>query len=91
LEEVNLPDLYYDIVYFDGFAPRKQAELWSLSNLTKLYRAMKPGARLVTYTAKAQLRRDLKQAGFDALLVKGPPGKKEMTLAIKRDLRAESN
>lgn len=84
LEDVKLPEVYYDVVYFDGFAPRKQAELWNVDNLAKLYDAMKPGARLVTYTAKAQLRRDLKQAGFDAGLVKGPPGKKEMILAIKR-------
>jgi tRNA U34 5-methylaminomethyl-2-thiouridine-forming methyltransferase MnmC len=88
LEDVQLPEAYYDVVYFDGFAPRKQAELWNLSNLTKLYHAMKPGARLVTYTAKAQLRRDLKQAGFEAGLVKGPPGKKEMIVAVK--LRTEN-
>lgn len=85
LEDVQLPEAHYDVVYFDGFAPRKQAELWNLSNLTKLYLAMKPGARLVTYTAKAQVRRDLKQVGFETLLVKGPPGKKEMILAIKRN------
>ncbi|MDB5274187.1 MAG: hypothetical protein JWO58_2554, partial [Chitinophagaceae bacterium] len=84
LEDVNLPASYFDVVYFDGFAPRKQAELWNVNNLDKLFQAMKSGSRLVTYTAKAQLRRDLKQVGFEATLVKGPPGKKEMILAIKK-------
>jgi tRNA U34 5-methylaminomethyl-2-thiouridine-forming methyltransferase MnmC len=85
LEEADLPDEYYDVVYFDGFAPRKQAELWGVDNLKKLYQAMKPGARLVTYTAKAQLRRDLISVGFEAGRVKGPPGKKDMIFAVKRD------
>jgi tRNA U34 5-methylaminomethyl-2-thiouridine-forming methyltransferase MnmC len=45
---------------------------------------MKSGARMVTYSAKAQLRRDLNALGFEAGLVKGPPGKKEMIVAIKK-------
>jgi tRNA U34 5-methylaminomethyl-2-thiouridine-forming methyltransferase MnmC len=84
LEEVILQTAHYDVVYFDGFAPRKQAEIWDIDNLDKLYQAMKSGARLVTYTASAQLKRNLKQLGFDVQLVKGPPGKKEMILAIKK-------
>jgi len=88
LEDVILPEAYYDVVYFDGFAPRKQAALWNVSNLAKIYASMKTGAKLVTYTAKAQLRRDLKQVGFEAQLVKGPPGKKEMIVAVK--LRTEN-
>ncbi|MBC7488466.1 MAG: tRNA (5-methylaminomethyl-2-thiouridine)(34)-methyltransferase MnmD [Cytophagaceae bacterium] len=86
LEDVQLPDEYYDVVYFDGFAPRKQAELWGVNNLKKLYQSMKPGARLVTYTAKAQVRRDLITVGFEAGVVKGPPGKKDMILAIKKEI-----
>ncbi len=84
LEDVQLPNEYYDVIYFDGFAPRKQAELWCVNNLKKLYQAMKPGARLVTYTAKAQLRRDLISVGFEAGLVKGPLGKKDMIVALKK-------
>ena len=84
LEDVELREESYDVVYFDGFAPRKQAELWNVKNLTKLFHAMKPGARLVTYTAKAQVRRDLITVGFEAGLVKGPPGKKDMILASKK-------
>lgn len=89
LEEVQLLYDYYNVVYFDGFAPRKQAELWGVENLKKLYRAMKPGARLVTYTAKAQLSRDLVSVGFETERVKGPPGKKDMIVAIKRDVKLE--
>lgn len=84
LEEVIVSDGRYDLVYFDGFAPNKQSEIWNPENLEKLHRCMKSGARMVTYSAKAQLRRDLNALGFEAGLVKGPPGKKEMIVAIKK-------
>ena len=84
LEEVKLKEEYYDVVYFDGFAPRKQSEIWDTTNLLKLYRAMKQEARLVTYTAQGKLKRDLKEVGFEVSLEKGPPGKKDMILAIKK-------
>ncbi len=84
LEEASLEDNRYDVVYFDGFAPRKQEELWNVRNLSKLYQAMKIDAVMVTYTAQAQLRRNLKHVGFHVEKMKGPPGKKEMTVAYKK-------
>ena len=44
---------------------------------------MKPGAILVTYCAKGQLKRDLKSLGLLVETLPGPPGKKEMVRAVK--------
>jgi tRNA U34 5-methylaminomethyl-2-thiouridine-forming methyltransferase MnmC len=41
------------------------------------------GAILVTYAAQRTLRISLEEVGFQVESLKGPPGKKEMTLARK--------
>jgi len=37
----------------------------------------------VTYSAKGQLKRDLKKVGFEVEGLPGPPGKYQMTRATK--------
>lgn len=73
----------YQVIFFDAFAPNKQAELWDISILEKAYHAMQNQGVFVTYCAKGQLKRDLKQIGFEVETLPGPPGKKEMVRAIK--------
>lgn len=85
LEDYMLQKEYYDCIYFDAFAPNKQHELWSLAILKSCFEGLKIGGRFVTYCAKGQLKRDLKSLGFEVVMVPGPPGKREMTTAIKRD------
>jgi tRNA U34 5-methylaminomethyl-2-thiouridine-forming methyltransferase MnmC len=41
------------------------------------------GGILVTYSAKGNVRRSLKRAGFDVALLPGPPGKRHITRAVK--------
>ncbi len=82
-EDFKPQEYTYDLVYFDAFAPNKQAELWEIPVLEKLYSIMKPGAALVTYCAKGQFKRDLKMVGFDVDVLAGPPGKYQMVRAIK--------
>lgn len=72
-----------DIVYFDAFGPQVQGEMWSLDILEKMYTLLKPGGILVTYCAKGQFKRDLKSLGFEVEGLPGPPGKREMTRALK--------
>ena len=72
-----------DIVFFDAFAPSKQPELWTKETLEKVTSAMRPGGLFTTYSAKGQLRRDLKELGLEVEILPGPPGKKEMTRAWK--------
>ncbi|PIB36891.1 hypothetical protein BFP72_16515 [Reichenbachiella sp. 5M10] len=73
----------FDLIYFDAFAPSKQPEMWSMAVLTKMYDALKQGGVLVTYCAQGQFKRDLKSVGFQIEELPGPPGKKEMTRAVK--------
>ena len=73
----------YDIIYFDAFAPNAQPELWDVDLLAKMYRALKKGGILTTYCAKGQVKRNLKSLGFTIESIPGPPGKREMTRAIK--------
>ncbi|WP_162427913.1 tRNA (5-methylaminomethyl-2-thiouridine)(34)-methyltransferase MnmD [Pontibacter pudoricolor] len=79
LEEFSPPDAYYDVIYFDAFAPEKQPELWTAEVFAKLYKAVRPGGVLVTYCAKGAFKRNLKAAGFTVEALPGPPGKREMT------------
>ena len=78
LELHALPPQFYDVVYFDAFAPNKQSELWELDVLNKVFKAQSPGGIFVTYCAKGQLKRDLRQLGYEVKTLAGPPGKKEM-------------
>ena len=73
----------FDVIYFDAFAPRVQPELWTERIFTSMYIALKPGGILVTYCAKGSVKRTLKRVGFDLQSISGPPGKREMSRAIK--------
>ena len=73
----------FDIVYFDAFAPNAQPDLWKQPLLEKMYQALKPDGVFVTYCAKGEVKRTLKAVGFQVERLKGPPGKREMTRAIK--------
>jgi tRNA U34 5-methylaminomethyl-2-thiouridine-forming methyltransferase MnmC len=84
LQNHSLSDNYYDCIYFDAFAPNKQEEMWDVKILEACYAALSTGGRFVTYCAKGQLKRDLKAIGFVVEMVAGPPGKREMTTAIKK-------
>ena len=73
----------YNLVYFDAFAPSKQPELWTIDILQSCYNLLEEGGVFATYSAKGQLKRDLKAIGFTVESLPGPPGKFEITRAIK--------
>ncbi|WP_268123340.1 tRNA (5-methylaminomethyl-2-thiouridine)(34)-methyltransferase MnmD [Roseivirga pacifica] len=73
----------FDLVYYDAFAPSKQAEMWDYDVLEKTADLMAEGAVLVTYCARGQFKRDLAALGLSVETLKGPPGKKEMVRGIK--------
>lgn len=73
----------YDLIYFDAFAPNKQPEMWEYFIFEKCYNMLHPKGVFVTYSAKGQLKRDLKKAGFEVEALPGPPGKFEMVRATK--------
>lgn len=74
----------YDLVYYDAFAPTVQPELWTDDIFRKLYQSMNSDAILVTYCAKGDVKRSLKQSGFLVERLAGPPGKLHMLRAIKK-------
>ena len=74
-----------DIVFYDAFAPSKQPELWTKEILSKVVDFMNPEGLFMTYSAKGQLKRDLQELGLTVETLPGPPGKKEMTRAIKKN------
>ncbi len=76
-------EVKYDIIYYDAFAPSKQAEMWVVEIFEKLYAMMNPNAILVTYCAQGQFKRNLKAAGFAVETLPGPPRKVEMVRAGK--------
>ncbi|ELR72212.1 hypothetical protein C900_01766 [Fulvivirga imtechensis AK7] len=83
LEDCQLPSSQFDVVFFDAFAPSKQAELWGMEILTRIVESMASQSVFVTYCAKGQLKRDLKALGLQVETLPGPPGKKEMVRALK--------
>jgi len=73
----------FDLIYYDAFGPKIQPELWTLDCMQKCYHLLRPGGVLVTYCAQGQFRRHLKTAGFQVEKLPGPPGKREITRAVK--------
>ena len=73
----------FDLIYYDAFAPNKQPEMWDIELLRKTAESLASGGIMVTYTAKGQLKRDLKSLGLTVETLTGPPGKKEMIRAVK--------
>ena len=76
-------DKFYDIIYFDAFAPSKQPELWKVDVFIKLFNLTSNNGVLVTYCAKGQVRRNLEKVGYFVERLDGPPGKREMIRASK--------
>jgi tRNA U34 5-methylaminomethyl-2-thiouridine-forming methyltransferase MnmC len=59
--------------------------MWEIAVLEKVVNAMHTDGIFVTYCAKGQLKRDLKSLGLEVETLAGPPGKKEMVRAVKKN------
>jgi tRNA U34 5-methylaminomethyl-2-thiouridine-forming methyltransferase MnmC len=73
----------FDLIYFDAFGYRVQPELWSTAIFQKMYTALRPGGKLVTYAARGVVKRSMIEVGFTVEKLPGPPGKREMFRASK--------
>lgn len=73
----------FDVIYFDAFGPRVQPKMWTEDIFKKMYDCLNEGGILVTYCAKGSVKRGLKGVGFKLESLPGPPGKREMTRALK--------
>jgi tRNA U34 5-methylaminomethyl-2-thiouridine-forming methyltransferase MnmC len=81
--ETSFPENNFDVIYFDAFSPESQAELWTSEVFEKCYKILDNKGILVTYCAKGIVKRALKAAGFIVENLPGPPGKREITRAVK--------
>lgn len=72
---------FYDLVYFDAFAPDTQNKLWNSHVFSKLHDAMSENGILVTYCAKGDVKRALRSAGFAVERLQGALGKRHMVRA----------
>ena len=73
----------FDLIYFDAFAPSKQADMWTVEQMNQLYSLTAKDGVLTTYCAQGQFKRNLKAAGYTMEELPGPPNKKEMTRGRK--------
>jgi tRNA U34 5-methylaminomethyl-2-thiouridine-forming methyltransferase MnmC len=85
LQDYDLKENEYDLIFFDAFAPNKQSEMWDLTILSKIASSMKVNGEFVTYCAQGQLKRNLKSLVLIVETIAGPPGKKEMVRAVKTE------
>ncbi len=82
-EDLQEEDNTHDLIYFDAFGAQVQPELWDAVIFKKMYKALKVGGVLVTYSAKGSVRRAMQEVGFRVERLSGPPGKREMLRAVK--------
>jgi tRNA U34 5-methylaminomethyl-2-thiouridine-forming methyltransferase MnmC len=83
LQDYNNDDCF-DLIYFDAFAPTCQPELWTSEAMLKMNKILKENGVFCTYCAKGEFKRTIKECGFEVQALAGPPGKREITRAIKK-------
>lgn len=74
----------HNVIFFDAFAPSVQPEMWTYEMLRKVTESLSADGVFVTYSAKGQLKRDLRALGLRVEAVPGPAGKREMVRAVQR-------
>ncbi len=73
----------YDLIYFDAFGPDKQPEMWTNEIFSSISAITNKGGLFITYSAKGEVKRHLMANGFKVELLPGPPGKRQITRAVK--------
>ncbi|MBL7911147.1 MAG: tRNA (5-methylaminomethyl-2-thiouridine)(34)-methyltransferase MnmD [Bacteroidia bacterium] len=71
------------LIYYDAFAPAAAPDMWQKPVFDKLYNVLPQKGSIITYCAKGEVKRTLKQTGFIVEALPGPSGKREITRAIK--------
>lgn len=82
-QEHNYGNERFDVVYLDAFSPDNEPNLWTSSFLKMIYDACRTNAVLTTYCCKGNVKRALKEVGFQIEKLPGPKGKREVLRAVK--------
>ena len=85
LEKAVFAKEKYDVIYFDAFSPEAQPGLWTKDIFSKLFKSLKRGGVMTTYSCKGIVKRALKESGFRIEKLPGPPGKREFLKASKNN------
>jgi len=83
LDGVNAAEPNFDAWFLDGFAPSRNADMWSPALMQLLHHKSAPGGTFATYAAAGFVRRNLQAAGFVVERRKGFAGKREMLCGVK--------
>jgi tRNA U34 5-methylaminomethyl-2-thiouridine-forming methyltransferase MnmC len=75
---IEASPLSFDAWYLDGFAPSRNADMWSPELMTALLAHTAAGGTFATYAAAGFVRRNLVAAGFAVERRPGFGGKREM-------------
>ncbi|OSM02514.1 bifunctional tRNA (5-methylaminomethyl-2-thiouridine)(34)-methyltransferase MnmD/FAD-dependent 5-carboxymethylaminomethyl-2-thiouridine(34) oxidoreductase MnmC [Magnetofaba australis] len=78
------PTARVDAWYLDGFAPARNPQMWRPAVLRQIARLSAPGAKLATFTAVGQVRRDLESLGFAMAKTPGFGDKRERLIGTYR-------
>jgi tRNA U34 5-methylaminomethyl-2-thiouridine-forming methyltransferase MnmC len=81
--QTDIPRRKYHAIYHDPFSPEVNPELWTPDFFNRLYSLLAPGGRLATYSVKGEVRRSLRAVGFEVSKRPGPPGKREVLVAVR--------
>jgi tRNA U34 5-methylaminomethyl-2-thiouridine-forming methyltransferase MnmC len=81
----NIPRGVFNLIYFDAFGPDKQPEMWTREVIERIAGATAEKGIFVTYSAKGDVKRNLKASGFIFTLLPGPPGKRQIIRAYKKE------
>ena len=60
----ELPENYFDAVFFDPFSPKTAPEMWQVPFFEQMYRVMKNAAILATYSCARMARDNMSKAGL---------------------------
>jgi len=80
-----------DAWYLDGFAPRKNPDMWTPELFEQIARISHPHAKLATFTAAGFVRRGLEEAGFTMSKRPGFGHKRECLVGQKGSAEPTSN
>jgi tRNA U34 5-methylaminomethyl-2-thiouridine-forming methyltransferase MnmC len=80
----SIPEGEYDLICFDAFGPDKQPEMWTMEVFERIAAVTKENGIFVTYSAKGEVKRNLRSCGFNVTLLPGPPGKRQIIRADKK-------
>lgn len=83
LANVTASDLAFDAWYLDGFAPSRNAAMWSEELMRGVFDHTHNGGTFATYAAAGFVRRNLIAAGFAVERRPGFAGKREMLCGAK--------